>query len=194
MTLPNLPYIRRIPIIGARLYEALNAVQTQSQATEQQTNANPSGQPAPPPAINGVHVSTGPGGEFQIAITDNGQVARGVNYWVEHADDPSFTNPHVIDLGQSRNHSVYLGSQSLYWRAYSSYIASGASPAAYHGDAAQPLPVTGGVVGARAPSMGAGTGAPAQGLHGPGPVPMRSADAGFNWTAQGNAKDTAEQG
>lgn len=185
MTLPNLAFVRKLPVIGSRLYEIFSAIQNQSQITEQQTNANPSGQPAPPPAINSVHVSTGPGGEFQIAIGDSGQVSRGVNYWVEHADNPQFGNPHVIDMGQSRNHSVYLGKQTLYWRAYSSYASSPASPAAYHGSQAQPVAVTGGSPGVRAQSQGAGTGAPGQGLQGPGPVPQRTASAGFDWTAQG---------
>lgn len=185
MNIPNLKFIRGIPQIGARLYEALLAVQNQATSTEAQANTNSNGQPAPPPAINGLHVSTGPGGEFQIAITDNGQISRGINYWAEHADNPQFNNPHHIDMGQSRNTSVYMGPQKLYWRAYSSYDASGASPAVYHGGAAQPLPVQGGIVGSRASSQGAGTGAPGQGLHGPGPVPVRDSAAGFDWKSQG---------
>jgi hypothetical protein len=188
VTIKNLNFIRAIPGIGARLYEALQSIQQQATATEQQTNANGSSQPQAPPAINGVHVSTGPGGEFQVAITDNNQISRGVKYFAEHDTSPNFTNPHVIDMGTSRNHSTYLGSQALYWRAYSSYQSSPPSAPAYHGGAAQPLAVTGGVIGTRAPSMGSGTGAPRQGLSGPGPVAQRNSKSGFNWTAQSLSK------
>lgn len=205
MNLPNFSWLRSLKLtdsegksingsenIGARLYEQFNAVQSQSGATEQQSNTNPTGQPQAPPAINGVHVSTGPGGEFQIAITDNGQINRGINYWAEHDSDPNFSNPHHIDMGQSRNASVYMGSQTLYWRAYSSYDSSPSSPAAYHGSASQPIPVTGGIPGLRSQSQGAGTGAPGQGLHGPGPVQTRTADSGFDWTAQGSPQNKAQ--
>ena len=192
MTISQLAFIRTIPIIGSRLYDSLKSIQDQVSNIETQTNTNSSAQPTAPPAINGVHVSTGPGGEFQIAITDQNQISRGINYWAEHDSDPNFSNPHIIDMGQSRNHSVYLGSQALHWRAYSSYPSSPSSPAAYHGSAGQPLPVTGGVPGPRAQSQGAGTGAPRQGLHGPGPVPQRSATSGFDPNAQSAARGASQ--
>lgn len=170
--------------IGRNLAHIFKTIQKDTTTTEQQTNANPNGQPTPPPAINSLHVSTGPGGEFQAAITDNGQISRGVNYWLEHADNPHFTNPHVIDMGQSRNWAGHMGSQTLYWRAYSSYSGSPASDSVYHGSAATPKPVTGGVAGSRAAAQGSGTGAAGQGGVGPGPVPQRVPTAGFDWTAQ----------
>lgn len=186
MTVQQLAWIRTIPVLGSRLYDALKSVQDQVTNIETQTNTSAQSQPQAPPPINSLHVSTGPGGEFQIAISDSNQISRGINYWAEHDSDPNFSNPHIIDMGQSRNHSVYLGVQTLHWRAYSSYPSSPSSPAAYHGSAAQPLPVTGAIPGPRAQSQGAGTGAPSQGLHGPGPVPQRSPTAGFDWTAQGS--------
>lgn len=170
--------------IGRDLHKALTSIQGQSTNTEQQANTNPNGQPTAPPAINGFHVSTGPGGEFQLAITDNSEVSRGVKYWAEHATNPQFTNAHAIDIGQTRNHSVYLGNQTLYWRAYSSYGASPPSNHVYHGSAVRPIAVTGGVAGTRAPSQGSGTGAAGQSGVGPGPVPKRTATAGFDWKAQ----------
>src|SRR4051812_18097168 len=108
MKIPNLPWIRQK---DPRLYEALKAVQDQTTNIEKQGNFNATGHPAPPPPINGLKVTTGPAGEFQIAITDNGEVGRGINYWVEHDTSPNFTNPHIVDMGQSRNHSVNLGDQ-----------------------------------------------------------------------------------
>lgn len=184
MKLPNLEFIRST--LGSKVYEAFKAVQDQASSTEQQANLNPTGPPAPPPAINSLRMSTGPGGEMQAEITDTSMVSRGVKYWLEHADNAQFNNPHHIDLGASRNWSGHLGNQTLYWRAYSSYEASGASPAVYHGSAVAPLPVTGGTAGVRSQSQGAGTGAPGQGLHGPGPIPARIPDAGFDWKSQGN--------
>lgn len=186
MKLPDLAYIREV--LGGRVYDVIRSIQDQATTSEQQGNLNATGQPAPPPAINSLKMSTGPGGEMQAEITDTSMVSRGVKYWLEHADNPQFNNPHHIDLGASRNWSGHLGSQTLYWRGYSSYEASGASPAVYHGSPVAPLPVTGGVVGVRSQSQGAGTGAPGQGLHGPGPIPARIPNAGFEWKAQGNVK------
>jgi hypothetical protein len=185
MTIKNLDWVRSVPVIGSRLYESLLSVQNGVSNIESQTNTSAHTQPDPPPAINSLKVSTGPGGEFQAAITDQGNVNRGVNYWLEHADNPQFNNPHHIDLGGSRNWSGHMGNQKLYWRAYSSYQSSPASPAVYHGSQASPAPVTGGVVGGRAPSQGAGTGAPGQGLYGPGPVASRGPTSGFDQKAQG---------
>lgn len=194
MKIENLTWIRTIPMIGNRLYDAFKSIQQQTTNIETQTNSNAQTQPGPPPAVNGLHVSTGPGGEFQIAITDNGQIQRGINYWVEHSDNPQFSNPHHIDMGQSRNASVYMGSQALYWRAYSSYPSSPSSAAVYHGSQSQPMPVTGGQIGLRSQSQGAGTGAPGQGLQGPGPVPARTPFAGFDWKAQGPQRDSQSNG
>lgn len=185
VTIKNLAFIRTLPVIGARLYESLLSVQDGVSNVEQQTNTSSSQQPSPPPAINGLKVNTGPGGEFQAAITDQGNVSRGVNYFIEHADNPQFNNPHIIDNGTSRNWAGHMGNQTLYWRAYSSYGSSPASPAVYHGSQASPAPVTGGVVGSRAPSQGAGTGAPGQGLYGPGPVATRGSQSGFDANSQG---------
>lgn len=189
MTVKWLDYIRQFPDIGQKLYEALYSVQRGVSNIEQQTNTSTSDQPAPPPSISALKVTTGPSGEFQIAITDQGKIARGTKYMVEHADNPQFVNPHHLDMGHSRNNSsLYLPGQKLYFRAYNYTDASPASSAVYHGTATQPLGVTGGVIGSRAPSQGAGTGAPGQGLYGPGPVPQRGPQSGFDQSAQGSQR------
>lgn len=184
MTIKQLAWIRTIPFLGGRLHDAFKSIQNGMTAFEQQANLSATTQPKAPPALNGFKVTPGPGGEFQISISDNGQISRGIHYWAEHDTTPAFANPHIIDIGQTRNHSVYLGSQTLYWRGYSSYASSPPSAPVYHGSAAVPLPVTGGTPGARSASQGSGTGAPGQGLSGPGPVPARTGNSGFNWTAQ----------
>jgi len=177
----NLEYIRGLaskefPDMGAKLYEALIDLVNQQGATSQQTNSNPMGQPSSPPDINGLKV-TAQNGHFSAQIIDNNMIYRGINYWLEHADNANFTNPQIIDLGQTRNISLFLGNVTRYWRAYSSYASSPPSRPAYHGGAASPQPVTGGGdIGGPVfqDSQGSGTGAAGVGLSGPGLAPFRS--------------------
>ena len=173
MAIRNLDYIREK---DPRLYEALADLERQQANITQQANGNVTGHPAPPPPIDGLKVA-GSNGHFSIAIQDQTPSFRGVNYYVEHADNPNFTNPHVIELGAARNHNVFLGNVTRYWRAYSAYSSSEPSAPAYQGDASTPLPVAGGgaIPGPEfLPSEGSGTGAPGQGLAGPGILPWRS--------------------
>lgn len=178
----NLAYLRSLsskefPELGAKLYEALTDIVGRQSNLEQQVNGNAQGQPAAPPAINALKV-TAQNGHFSAAITDNGNVFRGIQYYIEHADNPQFTNPTVVHLGDSRNWDKFLGNTTRYFRAYSSYASSPPSAAAYHGGAAAPQAVAGGgSVGGPAfqASQGSGTGAPGQGLQGPGQAPFRSA-------------------
>lgn len=174
MSVRNLDEIRgRDP----KLYEALTDIIQQHSNTAGQTNSNPTGPPQPPPAIGGVKVSAA-NGHFQIAIEDPNPIYRDVHYYVEHADNPHFTDPHIIHLGHTRNHSIFLGNTTRYWRAYSSYASSSPGAPAYHGGATAPAPVNGGgPVGGPSflASQGSGTGTAGQGLSGPGPIPFRSA-------------------
>lgn len=182
MNIPNLDYIRGLrspdfPDLGAKLHEALTSIAGQVTNIQSQTNANPTGQPTPPPPINGLKV-TGQNGHFNIAIHDNNEIYRGVQYYAEYDTSPHFTNPQTIHLGDSRNHNVFLGNGTYHWRAYSSYASSPPSAAVYHGSGAAPTPVVGGGdVGSPAiqASQGTGTGTPGQGLTGPGIAPFRSA-------------------
>lgn len=198
MKIPNLEFLKSVrsgePIpdgFGARLFEALRAIGSQSSTTEQQGNTNPQGQPTPPPAPNGINVAA-KDGHHTVTISDqNPGVKRGVNYWLERDTSPNFSNPHIIDLGQSRNHSEFLGNGTYYWRGYSSYGASPASKPVYHGSEVQPTAVNaGGLIGAPAvlESQGSGTGAPREGLVGPGPVPVRTDTQISAWAAQGSTE------
>lgn len=183
LNIPNLDLLRSItlpdrPDFGARLVEALQVIQSAHNNVEQQTNSNSTGQPEPPGQINGVSV-TAQNGQFNVAITDNNNIYRGVKYFVEHDDNPNFTNPQIVDMGTTRNANLFLGNTTRYFRAYSSYGQSGASDAVYHGEQTNPTPVTGGgSIGGPAfqVSQGAGTGAAGEGLKGPGPAPYRSND------------------
>lgn len=177
ITVKNLDYLRSLPDFGPKLAEALQGIAEAHNTTEQQTNTNSQGQPSPPPAINGLTV-TGQNGHFQIAITDNNSIYRGIRYYVEHADNPHFINAHKVALHDSRNANIFLGNVTRYFRAYSAYDSSAPSGPAYHGSAGQPLSVTGGgsVGGPNfLADQGSGTGAAGVGLSGPGPVPFRSA-------------------
>lgn len=171
----NLDYLKSLPDFGAKLYEALSDLASQINTHAMQTNANPQGATIAPPRIAGV-VATAQNGHFSIQITDNGKIYRGIQYYVEHADNPSFTNPQVIHLGDARNHYIFLGSVTRYFRAYSSYASSAPSAPAYHGGATPVAVVGGGTVGGPVfqSSQGSGTGAPGAGLQGPGVAAFRS--------------------
>ena len=181
VSIKNEAYLRSVapkefPELGMKLIEALREIVQAHNNVEQQGNFNSTGIPQSPPQINGLTV-TGQNGHFNIAIHDDNKIYRGIHYWVEHADNPQFTNPITIHMGGSRNYNEYLGNVVRYWRAYSSYGASPPSKPVYHGSAAQPLLVSGGGnAGGPAfqPSQGSGTGAAGEGLSGPGPIPFRS--------------------
>jgi hypothetical protein len=181
MTIKNLDYLRGLkssdfPDLGAKLYEALKSIAEQSVNMQQQTNANPTGAPQSPPSVNGLKVQAA-NGHFSGAITDENPLYRGVQYYAEHDTDPNFTNPQIVHLGDSRNFNMFLGNGTHYFRAYSAYAGSAPGAPAYHGSAAEPLPVVGGgEVGSPAylPSQSSGTGTPGQGLTGPGIAPFRA--------------------
>lgn len=181
--LVNLDWLRTVtpkdaPDLGARLYETISALNQKHETLAQQVNGNGKGQPAAPPGIAGLTVSAS-AGHFTAAISDPNPIYRGIQYFIEHADNPHFVNPVVEDLGQSRNWHDFLGNTTRYFRAYSSYASSPPGAPVYHGTQVAPIAVQGGgTVGAPAflASQGSGTGAPGQGLTGPGIIPFRSAN------------------
>ena len=129
MQLPNLQFIRSIPVWGPRLYEAFSAVQQQTTRIETQGNLNATGDPPVPPPPDALNVTNGPSGEYQIAITHNGEFNRGTSFHVQWDTSRHFTNPHNIDLGASRNDSsLYLPGQTVHFRA-SAASPSGANSA-----------------------------------------------------------------
>lgn len=171
----NLEYLRTLH--DGKLAEALESIAGGINNTIQQTNSNGSGSPQAPPTIGGLKV-TGQNGHFNIAITDNSPIYRDVHYWIEHADNPHFLNPHVVHMGQSRNHNLFLGNVTRYFRGFSSYSSSPPSPAVYHSNAqGRPMGVQGGgSVGGPLFTLGqsSGTGNTGEGLQGPGVAPFRS--------------------
>lgn len=163
---------------GSRILEALQGLDQQHQNLAQQVNGNSTGQPSAPPQIAGLTVKA-QNGHFTASITDNAPIFRGIQYYIEHADNPHFINRMVVHLGDSRDWQGFMGNVTRYFRAYSSYSSSPSSPPAYHGGAGQPRAVTGGgTIGGPSfqDSQGSGTGGPGQGLQGPGQIPFRSAN------------------
>ena len=181
MAIRNLDWMRGVrvegvPDFGAKLFEALSDIAQQHQTLAQQVNGNPTGGPLPPPAIDGLKVKA-QNGHFQISIAHGGEFYRDVHYYVEHADNPQFTDAHTIHLGHSRNHNIFLGNVTRYWRAFAAYPTSAAGSPVYHGGPVAPLAVSGGgAAGGPAflASQGSGTGNPTDALSGPGPVAFRS--------------------
>jgi hypothetical protein len=165
--------------LGPRLYEALTDLRGFHQNIAQQTNASPTGEPQPPPALNGFKVTADANGYHHVSFTDNNELYRGVRYYALHADNPQMRGalPTQASGTELRNHMEHLGPATRYWMGYSAYPWSAPNQPLYHGGA-QPIAVTGGSgTGAPEfqPSQGMGTGTPGVALSGPGPVAFRSA-------------------
>lgn len=112
-----------------------------------------------PPNVRSIAV-TAANGYFNVAITDpEGQAGQnlGIHYFFEWDTSPAFTNPQTIDNGPSRNGYFALGSQTLYWRAYSQFRNSPRStPIVYGGSS--PTGVVGGGSAGPAPAKSQGSG------------------------------------
>lgn len=159
-------YAGRNSIRDPHLLRALDDLASQIQNTANQVNATPQGVTAAPSQISGFSVVAS-GGIFDVQIQDNSPASRGIEYFAEYAAAPSGPWT-VISLGPARNWRGALGSQTLYWRAYSQYPTSEPSAPLYFGSQATPTGVAGGgaVAGPNPqPSTGSGT-APTNGLSG----------------------------
>lgn len=160
------------PSLAAQFAEALQSIALAHNNVESQVNGNATGGPQPPPKIDAVSV-TGQNGFLHVAVHHDASFFRGIRYYVEHADNPQFTDPQVVALHDVRNVTIPV-SGTRYVRAYSAYSGSAPSEPVYHGSVAQPTPVVAGGIGpALLPSQGSGTGQPGVGLQGPGKEPFR---------------------
>lgn len=183
----NLDFIRQIPKIGARLFEAITDIKSGVSTMASQGNLNPNGDVPAPPNIQAV-TATAANGVMTVSIQDqSAALNRDVQYVIEHADNPAFVNAQQRFIGATRSYSEFIGSATRYVRAYSTYGASSNSSHVYHGSATAPAPVAGGgFVGPPVyqPSQGAGTGAAGQSGYGQGPTQTRDQTNGFDWTLQ----------
>jgi len=123
------------------VYEALTQLVNGVNAVGRATGVDPSGAIEAPSPIGSLNV-TAADGIFDLAITDNSTLNRGIFYFAESDTTPSFSHPYVHFLGSSRNLRISMGNQTLYWRAYSQYLGSDPSPPVTFGT--PPTAVSGG--------------------------------------------------
>jgi hypothetical protein len=114
-----------------------------------------------PPNLRSIAV-TAANGVFDIVLSDpvgQGGNSLGVNYFVDWSTTASFANFRTIHLGPSRSWYGFLGSQTLFFRAYSQYPASTKSKYVYFGGPAAPTGVPGGgAIAGPAPAAASGSG------------------------------------
>lgn len=171
---PNVQALRNVPLWGRYLFDAFRNIQKQLQNVSTQGNvALSSSENSAPPSPNAVSV-TASGGVAHIQITDNNpNLYRGITYHVQYATDPNFISPCNGPSGPSRDIRIPVGTQPLYYRVFSDYPTSPASPPVCHGGSS---PVAVAATGAEQPPIpqgqGSGTGTPGQ-ISGAGPIPWR---------------------
>ena len=131
-----------------------------------QLAVSPVGAQAPPNPPQGIQVKVS--GEYlHVAIQDQSQLQKGVQYFVHIANNPQFSQPIVHDYGASRTVSPHVlptnddngNPHQWYVKAFSQYHGSQPSePVIYGGK--QPIPITmaGTTNMTLLPSTGSGTG------------------------------------
>jgi hypothetical protein len=149
----NIAQLAQVKARDPYVYEALQQIVSAINALGRATGVDPSGSIAQPEAIGGISVLAA-NGIFDIAITDNSAVHRGIYYFAESDTSPNFTAPRVYFMGSSRNLRVALGNLTLYWRAYSQYLGSAPSSPVTFGT--PPTAVAGG--GSAGPALQASSG------------------------------------
>ena len=139
------------------VYEALTQIVNAVNSLGRATGVDPSGTIDPPAPIGSLSV-TSADGIFDLAITDNSAVNRGIFYFAESDVTPGFNRPRVYFLGSARNLRIMLGNQTLYWRAYSQYLGSDPSLPITFGNPATAVSGGGTAMGPQLQlSMGSGT-------------------------------------
>ncbi len=138
LSIPNLEQIRDE---NPYTYEAMKKIVAAVNAVATSAGLDATGNFAAPPMIGSVSVSAA-NGMFDVAIVDKSPVRKAIHYFLEYDTQASFPNPRPLYLGPTRNISVFLGNQTLYFRAYSQYLGSPISPKITYGN--PPTAVTGG--------------------------------------------------
>ena len=173
LNIKNLAYIRSAgewdPELAGRMYEALQSIAIAHNNVETQTNGNATGEPEPPPSPMGIQVSSRDG-YLHVALNDQGPLFRGVQYWVQHASTPNFTDAiHTQASGtELRNHTEFIGNKSYPWSAPTNpVIHGGTTPIAVVGGGSVAGPLF-------LPPQGTGTSPQGGAVSGPGTVAFRS--------------------
>ena len=157
------------------VYEALTQIVNGVNAVGRATGVDPSGTLDPPAPIGSLNV-TAADGIFDLAITDNSSVHRGIFYFAESDSTPAFNRPYVHFMGSSRNLRIALGNQTLYWRAYSQYLGSEPSE-----------PITFGTPATAVSGGGTATGPSLQNSTGSGTASGSEGGSGFGEVAQSSS-------
>ena len=103
----NIPQLAQVKARDPYVYESLQQIVNAINALGRATGVDPSGSIAQPDPIGGISVLAA-NGIFDIAITDNSAVHRGIYYFAESDTSPNFTAPRVWFMGSSRNLRVAL--------------------------------------------------------------------------------------
>src|SRR5271170_476366 len=105
------------------------------------------GELTPPQPVNAITVKSS-GEQIHATLTHAAQLTRSINYFIEADTSPSFTQPHVMDIGSSRSHIFNLptlsdsgGLQKWYLRTYAQYPGSKPSPPTVLGGLENPTPI-----------------------------------------------------
>jgi len=115
----------------SEVYEALRDHEAAINHLGMQTNASPVGLTPAPGSHAAISVKGG-AGLYDVAITDNADAYRGKEHFLEYSQDPSFSSPHVIHLGASKNWRGSLGVGPYHFRSRSQYATSAPSDYIYH--------------------------------------------------------------
>jgi hypothetical protein len=151
-TLLNLRHLAMIRARDPLLAETLNDIQVAINHLHLGTSV------VSPPQNIGSLAITQQNGNFDIVITDNSPINRGIEYIVEWATNANFIGARQIFLGSARTYNLNLGSlggASTYWRAYSQYHNSTPSQPVYF--SGNPITSGGGTSPSPQPSTGSGT-------------------------------------
>lgn len=143
---------------GHLVAEALEDAARPSQYIGRNVAANLDGSsnvPSTPSAITAKHIG---GGLVDFSIQDQA-THPAINYFVEVADNPGFSNARVVHSSPSRNGMVFLPSGNWYMRTYSQYQYSGSVSNAGGSVPSTKVTVTGSIAtGTLLASQGSGTG------------------------------------
>ncbi len=145
----NIPQKEKLRRTDVYLYETIVALENAINALGKQLGADPHGAFPTPPSIAAISV-TAANGQANVQIvdpfpTENPDRAKVMSYFVEAATDPGFVNiVHSEHCGPFRNKNITLGSQTLYFRAYSQFHGSPPSKPVVFGGSSPTAVVMGG--------------------------------------------------
>ena len=151
----NIAQLAQVKARDPYVYESLQQIVSAINALGRATGVDPSGSIAQPDPIGGISVLAA-NEIYDVAVTDNSAVHRGIYYFAESDTSPNFTAPRVWFMSSSRNLRVALRNLTLYWRGYSQYIGSTPSVPVTFGS--PPTAVAGGGSAGPAPQPSAGSG------------------------------------